>query len=136
MPTEDHQKDLLAVVSSCATVKFRLDCLQDFGQELVLNHILLLAQDGGLQQVVHLLVPGHLQHGQHNQVPIPILGQSDNGHVRLVTGHGAHLLYEGCLGAVCPILQGRHDNRVSDLVCGQRGNAANELVDQTDLGRW
>ena len=89
-----------AVIAYRPAVELCLDSFQNLGNKLIVNYFLLLAQDGCLQQVVHLLVSGHLQHCQNNQVPEPVLGQPDDCHVCLVTGDCTDLLYEGCLGGV------------------------------------
>ena len=66
--------------------------LENSRRELVLQHLLLLAQDGSLEDVVDLPVPGPRQHGQHHLVTELVLGQLDDVHLRLLGGHPAHLL--------------------------------------------
>ena len=45
---------------SGSVVELRLDGFQDPGRPGVAHQLVLLAQDGSLQQIVHLLVPRHL----------------------------------------------------------------------------
>ena len=87
------------VIAYRPALELCLDIFQNFGNKLVINYFLLLAQDGCL------LVSGHLQHCQNNQVPEPVFGHPDDCHICLATGDCTDLLYEGCLGGVGSLLK-------------------------------
>ena len=73
-------------------MKLHLYRFEDAGGVLVLEELLLLAQDGRLENVVDVLVPGPGEHGQHHLVAVPVLGQGDDLHLCQLVSLAAHLL--------------------------------------------
>ena len=63
---------------------------EDPGGVLVLEELLLLAQDGRLENVVDVLVPGPGEHGQHHLVAMPVLVSAVKGSIGSTIGFHNH----------------------------------------------
>ena len=106
----------LWIISCQLVVKLHLDFLEDTSRELILQHLLLLAQDGSLEDVVDLPVSGPRQHGQHHLVTKLVLGEVDDVHLRLLGRHSANLLDDLRLLVGGSLLESCDDDRETNWI--------------------